>query len=164
MVQHDVKLEMKNNGEKEKDQVTIRKEKNIVAEAIMKQSDNKNKIGTEIKIHKTQGGQIAHALSNRDIDILFERLGLKSLDSLITKTNGEEIKELNIKERRYAALHFAYHWIGAVFYKLKENLIEVTIFDSAPSVVVHKEIEKWFKKVERKNGIEIRKKIKNTPK
>eukprot|EP00758_Cryptobia_borreli_P015967 Tbor_TRINITY_DN6066_c0_g1::TRINITY_DN6066_c0_g1_i3::g.11026::m.11026 len=50
-----------------------------------------------------------------------------------------------------------------MFEKKDKEVIEITIFDSAPCPSVHKEIERWLKTVEENIGVKIIKFVKKTP-
>eukprot|EP00758_Cryptobia_borreli_P010642 Tbor_TRINITY_DN5587_c0_g1::TRINITY_DN5587_c0_g1_i3::g.13439::m.13439 len=110
-----------------------------------------------------RGGEIQDALSNDDLDSLFKQLGLKAYNSLLTKTRGEELKNLNINERFYGALHFKFHWIGAAFTRRSNSTLEVVIFDSAPCNDVHTEIKRWLKTVEQTVCLQIALRVRTTP-
>eukprot|EP00758_Cryptobia_borreli_P017565 Tbor_TRINITY_DN6202_c1_g1::TRINITY_DN6202_c1_g1_i4::g.1986::m.1986 len=153
----------KENGKKKKEQKEKKKRRMEVAEATMETTNKGSKRKTKELKKRKKGGGIKSALSNVELDILFERLGLNALNSLITKTLGEEINYIKVGEIKYAALHFKFHWIGARFKRVEKDVMEVLIFDSAPCEAVHYDIDKWLKKVQKTTGVNFNIKVKRVP-
>eukprot|EP00758_Cryptobia_borreli_P014363 Tbor_TRINITY_DN5913_c1_g1::TRINITY_DN5913_c1_g1_i14::g.18457::m.18457 len=84
------------------------------------------------KGRKRIGGEILDALADDKMDELFKLLEINAFHSLLSKTKGQEIAKLKIGERKFAALHFNFHWIGSCFLRTEKKHVKVTIFDSAP--------------------------------